>query len=279
MSKYTIRTEAETIFTDKVKMLEKSDMNITYIYVEENHILYRILNGNETELQPDALLLCNEDGTEKRMCQYAHFKNAQDAFGCVRYNTKRAEEILEALQSIERPDEEDDMNTENSNDTRPRVYTASFLFNYFGGDYVGDKKIVGAGVDVAFRPYKKGQLVKFCSEKETYFTIEKESRIIGIRKEEIYLQDAVNVSFDREKLVKLTIHKDVVRTICEHFGWDKLDISISEYELDYEERKYVSAPWYCGKDTFERFLSSHKEDFDISDNRNAQCSSYGWLDE
>ena len=55
LSKYTIRTEAETIFTDKVKMLEKSDMNITYIYVEENHILYRILNGNETELQPDAL--------------------------------------------------------------------------------------------------------------------------------------------------------------------------------------------------------------------------------
>lgn len=104
---------------------------------------------------------------------------------------------MEALQSIERPDEEDDMNTENSNDTRPRVYTANFLFNYFGGDYVGDKKIVGAGVDVAFRPYKKGQLVKFCSEKETYFTIEKESRIIGIRKEEIYLQDAVNVSFDR----------------------------------------------------------------------------------
>lgn len=33
LSKYTIRTEAETIFTDKVKMLEKSDMNITYIYV------------------------------------------------------------------------------------------------------------------------------------------------------------------------------------------------------------------------------------------------------
>lgn len=31
LSKYTIRTEAETIFTDKVKMLEKSDMNITYI--------------------------------------------------------------------------------------------------------------------------------------------------------------------------------------------------------------------------------------------------------
>lgn len=43
LSKYTIRTEAETIFTDKVKMLEKSDMNITYIYVEENHILYRII--------------------------------------------------------------------------------------------------------------------------------------------------------------------------------------------------------------------------------------------
>ena len=67
MSKYTIRTEAETIFTDKVKMLEKSDMNITYIYVEENHILYRILNGNETELQPDALLLCNDISKMHRM--------------------------------------------------------------------------------------------------------------------------------------------------------------------------------------------------------------------
>lgn len=235
MNKYTIRTETETIYTDKVEVLEKNNFNISYVFVRENHILYRILNGDETELQPDALLLCNEDGTEKQMCQYAHFNTAQEAFDCVNYNTKQATEILKALQSIERPDDENDMDTE---DVRPRVYTANFLFNYFGGDYVGDKKIVGAGVDVAFRPYKKGQLVKFCSEKETYFTVEKESRIIGIRKEKIYLQDAVSVSFDREKLVKLTIHKDVVRTICEHFGWDKLDISISEYELDYEEREY-----------------------------------------
>lgn len=121
--------------------------------------------------------------------------------------------------------------------------------------------------------------MKFCSEKETYFTAEKKSRIIGIRKEKIYFKDAVSVSFDQEKLVKLTIHKDVVRAICEHFGWDKMDISITDYELDYKEREYVSAPWYCGKDIFVSFLSSHKEEFDIPDNWNAQRPSYGWLDE
>ena len=63
MSKYTIRTETETIFTDKVEVLEKNIFNFSYIFVEENHILYRILNEDETELQPDELLMCNEDGT------------------------------------------------------------------------------------------------------------------------------------------------------------------------------------------------------------------------
>ena len=66
MNKYTIRTETETIYTDKVEVLEKNNFNISYVVVRENHILYRILNGDETELQPDALLLCNEDGTEKQ---------------------------------------------------------------------------------------------------------------------------------------------------------------------------------------------------------------------
>ena len=112
MNKYTIRTETETIYTDKVEVLEKNNFNISYVFVRENHILYRILNGDETELQPDALLLCNEDGTEKQMCQYAHFNTAQEAFDCVNYNTKQATEILKALQSIERPDDENDMDTD-----------------------------------------------------------------------------------------------------------------------------------------------------------------------
>lgn len=94
MSKYAIRTETETIYTDKVEVLEKNNFNISYVFVRENHILYRILNGDETELQPDALMLCNEDGTVKQMCQYAHFNTAQEAFECVSYNTKRATEIL-----------------------------------------------------------------------------------------------------------------------------------------------------------------------------------------
>ena len=50
MNKYTIRTETETIYTDKVEVLEKNNFNISYVFVRENHILYRILNGDETEL-------------------------------------------------------------------------------------------------------------------------------------------------------------------------------------------------------------------------------------
>lgn len=33
-----------------------------------------------------------------------------------------------------------------------KTYVANYLFNYFGGDKVGDKLIRGATIDVAIRP-------------------------------------------------------------------------------------------------------------------------------
>lgn len=42
-----------------------------------------------------------------------------------------------------------------------KTYVANYLFNYFGGDKVGDKLIRGATIDVAIRPYKNGKLIQF----------------------------------------------------------------------------------------------------------------------
>lgn len=35
-----------------------------------------------------------------------------------------------------------------------KTYVANYLFNFFGGDKVGDKLIRGATIDVTIRPYK-----------------------------------------------------------------------------------------------------------------------------
>lgn len=70
-----------------------------------------------------------------------------------------------------------------------------------------------------------------------------------------------------------------IELICDHFGWDRLDIEIVDYELDYAETKWMSAPWYCGKDICIKFMEEHKDYLDITDNRSAQCPAYGWLEE
>lgn len=225
----------------------------------------------------------NSDNSEKqkRLCQYGHFQSAEKAFHCVEYNKAAANEMLEELKKMDAENEDKQDNAEpvsEINET-PKTYTASYLFNYFGGDHVGDKLITGVGFDVAFRPYKDNKLVQFRSEKETYFYIEEKSRLIGIRSTAVYITDAVKVSFDRDKLVKLTRNEDMIRIICDHFGWNRLDIEIVGYELDYAETKWMSAPWYCGKDICIKFMEEHKDDLDNTDNRSAQCPAYGWLEE
>lgn len=271
--KYILRTETTTLYLDNLEQKEG------FLYVEQTGNLYRILDEDETELQPDAIL-SNADGSKKYLCAFAWFKNAEAAFKCVEHNKNIANQILTQLQMLETYDiEENDADKLEMDNHIPKTYLGSYLFNYFGGDYVDDKKIVGVGIDVAFRPYKDKKLVQFCAEKETYFHIEEESRLIGIRKKTIYLTDAVKVSFDRKKIVKLTRNEFLIKVICEHFGWDKLEISVADYELDYAETEWLSEPWYCGKDVCNHFMETHKDDLDITDNRNAQCPGYRWLEE
>ena len=85
---YILKTETETLFLDKLEQKEE------FIYVEQTGNLYRILDDNETELQPDALLSVS-DGSEKEkgLCVYAWFKNAKDAFECAEYNKNIATKV------------------------------------------------------------------------------------------------------------------------------------------------------------------------------------------
>ena len=134
-------------------------------------------------------------------------------------------------------------------------------------------------MNVVFIPYKNNNPVRFKNKKETSFCSEEKSRLIGTRKTKIDLADAVRVSFDRDELVKLTRKEDIIKIICEHFGWDKIEISIIGYQLTYEEKRFVSIEWDCGKDVCIHFMETHKDDLDITDNRNAQCPAYRWLEE
>lgn len=270
MKKYIIRTEGSTTFTDDV-IIKGS-----YAWIEEEKTLYRILKDDEIELQADAIITFGEKHI--KACRISIFENAEVAFGAMEYNIQTMEKVLESLQStLDRESEENNQNTEPLD--KPKTYVASYLFNYFGGDKIEDKIITGAGIDVAIRPYKNGELIRFRSEKETYFSIKAPSRLFGERSERIYLTDIISVSFDRKKLYRIDIDEDIKKLICEHFGWDTIKVEAVDFELDYAESEWVSAPWYCGKETFNKFITNHSDEFNIADNIPAQCPAYSWLDE
>ena len=79
--KYILRTETNTLYLDNITQREE------FVYVEDTGILYRILEDDEMELQPDALLDTSDNSEkQKRLCQYGHFQSAEMAFHCVEYN-------------------------------------------------------------------------------------------------------------------------------------------------------------------------------------------------
>ena len=69
-----------------------------------------------------------------------------------------------------------------------KTYVANYLFNYFGGDKVGDKLIRGDTIDVAIRPYKNGKLIQFDPKTDPE------------------LFEIVDVSFDKSNIYKIKIH-------------------------------------------------------------------------
>lgn len=161
----------------------------------------------------------------------------------------------------------------------PKIYAAVFMFNYFGKEKIEDKVIAGANIEVAFRPYKDGKIVKFGEEKETYLWVENASSLTGTVRDFISFEDLVNVSYSEKDCYKISYNDELIELYMTEFGWDRIDISVSSVSLAYFDDSYMIETFECGTKIFEEFLKTHSKDFDISDNKKAQCPAYCWIDE
>lgn len=107
-----------------------------------------------------------------------------------------------------------------------KTYVANYLFNYFGGDKVGDKLIRGATIDVAIRPYKNGKLIQFDPKTDPE------------------LFEIVDVSFDKSNIYKIKIHDGLEKNMCNRLGWDKITCEVVNLNLGIAERKYSISSFF-----------------------------------
>lgn len=156
-----------------------------------------------------------------------------------------------------------------------------YLFNYFGRDTYKEKIITGASILLAIHVYKNGTEIKF----EEHEELTANGR---------YFNEVFKVRFDRQKLfvVERNLHMDNLFRLV--FGFDKIDYEVVGYSFDYLEgtskecfpdlklpkefeNMPVSTSMEVNENEFKAFLSEHIDDFDISDNKSAQCPSVLWL--
>lgn len=167
-----------------------------------------------------------------------------------------------------------------------------YLFNYFPKSYdsgngeskdtYGGKLVAGASITLCIKAYKDGEEVLFEEEKE-------------VSESGKYLSDVFDVSFDKEQLfvVKKNIYVDNIFRLMRK--WDRIEAEVVDYSIDtfvgtlkdlpdmedvVDElgNMPVSEPNFVSEEQFRSFLSSHKDGFDISDNKCAQVPSYSFLE-
>ena len=161
------------------------------------------------------------------------------------------------------------------NELKTIVY--DYLFNYSGGDKFKDKIIVGACIQVAIKVFKDRNEVKFMNEPHC---------------DRIYLSDVFKVSFDRKDLFVIKKNVPVSDFLCSYFNWDNIEAKCVGYTLDYavptpEDLKILSPdsfkdmftaePMEVTEQEFRKFLRGHLDDFDITDNINAQVPSVSFI--
>lgn len=170
--------------------------------------------------------------------------------------------------------------------TVSKTIVYDYLFNYFGGEKFKGKVICGACVQIAIRAYKNGEEVKFAEEpcaNNRFFN-------------EIY-----NVSFDRNNLFIIQKNLQIDNLYRLIYGWDKIEAEIVGYTLEFlcgvaedefkkilMEKEFKELPeefkslpctesMEVTAEEFNGFLIKHIEDFDISDNINAQVPSVSYI--
>lgn len=160
---------------------------------------------------------------------------------------------------------------------KPKVIAYDYLFNYFGGDSFNGKVIRGACVELAIHAYKNNEEIRFESEP---------------RAKNRFYNEIFNIFFDTTEifLIRKNIFIDNLFRII--YGWDSIEAEVVGYSLDYycslseSERNNLpdevkelpcSTPMEVTEKEFKDFLTSHLNDFDISDNKPAQVPSIRFI--
>ncbi|WP_279145821.1 hypothetical protein [Clostridium tyrobutyricum] len=132
------------------------------------------------------------------------------------------------------------------------------------------KVITGASIRLAIKAYKHGKEIKFKEEPKA---------------SNCFYCDNFKVSFDTDKLYVIEKNIIVDKFYRVMYGWDKIDYEVIGFTLDYLDelpddlRKILpmplkdlpySVPMEVSKKEFKAFLKGHINDFNISDNTNAQ---------
>lgn len=168
-------------------------------------------------------------------------------------------------------------------DCEMKTIVYDYLFNYFGGDKFEGKIVTGASIQVAIRPYKNGDEIKFENGKE-----------LSVKGK--YLFSVFDVSFDRENIFNINRNlfvDNLFRLVC---NFDEIKAEVIGYSLDVatgltkdvmpeladelptEFRMLpVSESVQVSEETFRNFIQKHLNDFDISDNKKAQCLSVEFI--
>lgn len=159
----------------------------------------------------------------------------------------------------------------------PKSIAYDYLFNYFGDNKFKGNIISGACLQIAIRAYKDGREIKFIEEPKY---------------NNYYFDDIYQVSFDRERLYHIERRELIDNIFCLIYGWDEIKAEIIGYTLDYLDLPPVeilkdlpkpfcslpsSTPQEVTEEEFRTFLINNIDEFDISDNINAQVPSISYI--
>lgn len=185
----------------------------------------------------------------------------------------------------------------NNNKTKTVAY--DYTFNYFGGDTYDGKIVTGASITLAIRCYKEGTEVKFNENEEQSVNLVTIDPISNgfVPKDERWLNDVFDISFDRKEIFKIHRNIYIDNLFKLHYGYDKISYDIVGYSFDVAvgllkdtdpsfakdlpegfQDAPVCEPVEVDESVFREFISSRIDDFDITDNKNAQCPSVSFLD-
>lgn len=175
------------------------------------------------------------------------------------------------------------------NKTKTVAY--DYTFNYFGGDKYNGKIVTGASITLAIRCYKDDIEVKF-DEAEPHIEFLNAGK--KVRK---WLNSVFDISIDRKDVFKISRNLYVDNLFKLMCGYDIIKYDIVGYSLNVAvgllndtnpslaqklpkefQDLPVCEPVEVTEGVFREFISSHIDDFDISDNKKAQCLSVSFID-